>query len=45
MKIGISEIGNWIRKLENWNFENLELNLEIGIFEEVFKSGILKINT
>ena len=43
MKIGISEIENWIRKLENWNFEKLELNLEIGIFEEVFKNGILKI--
>ena len=33
------------QKLENQNFEKLELNLEIGIFEEVFKNGILKINT
>ena len=32
-------------KCENWNLKNLELNLEIRIFEEVFKNGILKINT
>ena len=43
MRIWILEIGNEVPKLENWNFKNWELNLEIGILKNLFKDGILKI--
>ena len=33
-----------MNKCENWNFGNWRLNLEIGILEELFKDGTLKIN-
>ena len=31
-------------KYENWNFENWELNLEIGILKNYLKMDFLKIN-
>ena len=37
VKIGILEIGNQIRRLENWNFGNWELNLEIRILKNYLK--------
>ena len=37
VNIRIFEIANKIQKLENWNFENCELNLEIGILKNYLK--------